>query len=97
MKQSNNDCQRLCLIVVIKLNYINQQSEVVSLIGNISLLDNKPVVHAHFAVGLSDGKVEGGHMIEAYVSPTLELFITVEPTPLYKHFDNGLYLIDPRL
>ena len=56
-----------------KLNYINQQAEIVSLIGNISLLNDKPVVHAHFAVGFPDGKVEGGHLIEAYTFPTREI------------------------
>jgi predicted DNA-binding protein with PD1-like motif len=80
-----------------KLNHINQQVELVSLIGNISLLNGKPVVHAHFAAGLPDGKVEGGHLIEAYTFPTVELFITVEPTPIYKLLDQhtGLNLIDP--
>ena len=82
-----------------QLNHINQQVEVVSLIGNISLFNDKPIVHTHFAVGLPDGKIEGGHLIEAYVNPTLELFVTVEPTPLLKHFDqhSGLNLMDPTL
>ena len=62
-----------------KLNSINQQAELVSLIGNITLLNDKPVVHVHFAVGFSDGKMEGGHMIEGYTFPTVELLITVEP------------------
>ena len=80
-----------------KLNHIDQQAEIVSLIGNISLFNDKPVVHAHFAVGFADGKVEGGHLIEAYTFPTVEMFITVEPTPLQKHPDQetGLNLIDP--
>lgn len=79
------------------LNHINQQTEIVSLIGNISLLNGKPVVHAHFAVGFPDGKVEGGHLIEAYTFPTVEMFVTVDPTPIYKHLDQdtGLNLIDP--
>lgn len=52
-----------------------------------------------FAVGFPDGKVEGGHLIEAYTFPTIEMFITVEPTPIYKHLDpqTGLNLIDPNL
>jgi uncharacterized protein len=60
------------------------------------LLNDKPIVHAHFAVGFPDGKVEGGHLIEAYTCPTVEMFVTVEPTPIYKHFDqhSGLNLID---
>lgn len=82
-----------------KLHHINQQVELVSLIGNITLLNDKPIVHVHVAVGLPDGKVEGGHLIEAYTFPTVEMFVTVEPTPIYKQFDQhtGLYLIDPDL
>jgi predicted DNA-binding protein with PD1-like motif len=79
-----------------KLNHINQQVELVSLVGNITTLNDRPIVHAHIAVGFSNGKVEGGHLVEAYTFPTVELFLTVEPTPLYKSFEPniGLYLID---
>jgi uncharacterized protein len=82
-----------------KLNHINQQVELVSLIGNITQLNGKAVAHVHFAAGFPDGKVEGGHMIEAYTFPTVELFVTVDPTAVYKHLDpkTGLNLIDPDL
>ena len=82
-----------------KLHHIQQQVELISLIGNIATFDDKPIVHAHVSVGLPDGNAQGGHLIEAYTFPTVELFITVEPTPLYKHHDQktGLNLIDPRL
>lgn len=79
-----------------KLHHINQQAELVSLIGNISLFNGKPVVHVHFAVGLPDGKLEGGHLIEAYTFPTVEMFITVYPTPIYKKLNQqtNLNLMD---
>jgi uncharacterized protein len=50
-------------------------------------------------VASKDGSVKGGHLLELIVGPTLEVFITVEPTPLYKRvdkrFDAGI--IDPTL
>src|SRR5881227_3260275 len=80
-----------------KLVPIEQQVEVVSMIGNIALSGDQPVVHAHVSVASSDGAVRGGHLINAFVFPTLELFMTVYPTPLHKQLDEatGLKLIDP--
>jgi len=80
-----------------KLNPIDQQVELVSMIGNIALSGDQPVVHTHVAVALPDGTVKGGHLIDAYVFPTLELFTTVYPTALHKQLDEatGLKLIDP--
>jgi hypothetical protein len=54
-----------------KLNHINHQVELVSLIGNIALYEGKPIVHIHFSVGYPDGTVQGGHLIEALVFPTV--------------------------
>ena len=71
-----------------KVNHINQQVELVSLVGNISSFNDKPLVHAHFSAGYPDGKVEGGHLIEAFTSPTVELFVTVTDTPIYKKEDS---------
>ena len=80
-----------------KLNPINQQVELVSMIGNITLVNDQPAVHTHVAVASSDGTVRGGHVINAFVFPTLEVFMTVYPTPLHKEPDEatGLKLIDP--
>ncbi|PYK79655.1 MAG: DUF296 domain-containing protein [Verrucomicrobia bacterium] len=80
-----------------KLVPIEQQVELVSMIGNIALSGDQPVVHAHVSVASSDGAVRGGHLINAFVFPTLELFMTVYPTPLHKQLDEatGLKLIDP--
>jgi predicted DNA-binding protein with PD1-like motif len=76
---------------------ISQQVEVISLIGDIGLVNGKPVVHAHGVVGLEDGITRGGHIISATVWPTLELFLTDEPSSLVKEEDpaTGLYLFHP--
>jgi predicted DNA-binding protein with PD1-like motif len=82
-----------------KLNRIKQQVELISLIGAIGLYNDKPLVHTHFSVGLPDGTVRGGHLIEAHVCPTVELFVTVYPTPLRKQLDDEtqLKLFHPEL
>lgn len=82
-----------------KLVPIEQQVELVSMIGNIALSGDQPVVHSHVSVALPDGAVRGGHLINAFVFPTLELFMTVYPTPLHKQLDEatGLKLIDPSM
>jgi predicted DNA-binding protein with PD1-like motif len=67
-----------------KVNAINEQCEITSLIGDIALFNGKPVVHAHINLASADGMVHGGHLLEAFVSPTLEVMMTVEPVPLYK-------------
>lgn len=38
--------------------------EIVSLIGNVSLKDGRPFVHAHLAAAGADGAVRGGHLVE---------------------------------
>jgi predicted DNA-binding protein with PD1-like motif len=80
-----------------KLIPIKQQVELVSMIGDIALVNDQPAVHTHVSVASSDGTVRGGHVINAFVFPTLELFITVYPTELHKQLDEatGLKLIDP--
>ena len=82
-----------------KLIPIKQQVELVSMIGYIALSGEQPVVHTHVSVASSDGTVRGGHLINAFVFPTLELFMTVYSTPLRKRLDEatGLKLIDPSL
>jgi uncharacterized protein len=78
---------------------IDGQVEVASMIGDIALYQGKPVVHAHMVVATSDGTAHGGHVLAAYVSPTLEVMVTVDPVAMQKRFDpeNGLTLIDPTL
>ena len=75
------------------------QVEVVSMIGDIALYQGKPVVHTHMVVGKSDGTTQGGHILDAYVSPTLEVMGTVDPIAMQKRFDpaTDLTLIDPAL
>jgi predicted DNA-binding protein with PD1-like motif len=82
-----------------KLNQVNQQVELVSLIGDIALFNNQPAIHAHLSIGLPDGSTRGGHLIEAICYPTVELFMTAFSTPLQKELDKetDLKLIHPEI
>jgi predicted DNA-binding protein with PD1-like motif len=76
---------------------INGQHEVIGMSGDIALYQGKPVVHTHMIVGSPDGTTQGGHVLEAYVSPTLEVMVTVDPVTMQKRFDpaTDLTLIEP--
>ena len=76
---------------------IHEQVEVLGMSGDIALHEGKPVVHTHMIVGTSDGTTRGGHVLDAYVSPTLEVMVTVDPIAMQRRFDpeTDLILIDP--
>jgi hypothetical protein len=75
---------------------LNEQVEVLSLVGDITL-DEKgnPKVHAHVVVGRSDGTAHGGHLLAAHVRPTLEVIVVESPQHLQRRHDpeSGLALI----
>ncbi len=75
---------------------IEEQCEVLSLVGDIALGDDTPQVHAHVVVGLSDGSVRGGHLLSGQVWPTLEVIVKESPAQLRKTSrpEIGLALID---
>ena len=75
---------------------VDEQVEVLSLIGDITQTDSGPQVHAHVVVGRADGTTRGGHLLEGHVWPTLEVIVTESPTHLRRRFDPavGIPLID---
>ncbi len=77
-------------------NQVNEQVEVVSLIGDIALDKGEPKVHAHVVVGKRNGSAMGGHLLEAHVRPTLELVLQDSGEQLKRKLDpeSGLALID---
>jgi len=66
---------------------INEPSEVASFTGDIALFNGNPVAHTHVSIALEDGSLKGGHLLELVVGPTLEVFVTVYKTPLFKKID----------
>jgi hypothetical protein len=76
---------------------LDEQVELLSLIGDVALKDGKPAVHAHVVIGKKDGTAHGGHLLEARVRPTCEIVLTESPAQLQKAVDpeSGLALIQP--
>lgn len=76
---------------------VHEQVEVLTLAGDIALKDGQPKVHMHVVLGREDGTTRGGHLMEGYVRPTLEVMLTEMPEPLRRRYDpeSGLALIDP--
>ena len=76
---------------------IDEQVEVLSLVGDVTVENGKAKVHAHVVVGKANATAHGGHLIEGMVRPTLEVVITEAPRHLQRRFDpgSGIALIDP--
>jgi predicted DNA-binding protein with PD1-like motif len=74
---------------------LDEQVEVLALIGDIALDEGAPKLHAHVVLGKADGTAHGGHLLEAHVRPTLEVIITESPVHLQRRSDpeTGLALI----
>ncbi len=63
---------------------IDEQVEVLSLLGNIARKGREAKVHAHVVVGKRDGTAHGGHLLEARVRPTLEVVVRESPSFLVR-------------
>jgi uncharacterized protein len=77
---------------------VDQQCEVLSLLGDVAQGDDgKASLHLHAVLGLSDGSVRGGHLLEGIVRPTLEVTIVETAAHLRrkKHPELGIALIEP--
>jgi hypothetical protein len=75
---------------------VDEQCELLSLIGDVAVGQDGPIVHVHAVLGLSDGTTRGGHLLEGRVYPTLEAVVTETPARLRKVMrpDVGIPLID---
>lgn len=74
---------------------VDEQVEVVSMIGDIAIGDGEPALHVHVVIGRADGTAMGGHLLGAHVRPTLEIVITESPAHLTRRHDpeSGLALL----
>jgi uncharacterized protein len=75
---------------------VDQQCEVLSLLGDVAEGADGPILHMHAVLGLSDGTTRGGHLLEGKVFPTLEVIVTETPAELRKVLqpEIGIALID---
>jgi len=74
---------------------VEQQVEVVSLLGDVAIAEDGPSLHLHAVLGRRDGSLVGGHLLEARVRPTLEVIVVQPPRYLRKRKDaaTGLALV----
>jgi predicted DNA-binding protein with PD1-like motif len=75
---------------------IREETEVLALLGNLTVTDEGPRVHAHVTLGRSDGSAMGGHLFEGHVGATLEVFVSASPGEVRRAPDEatGLPLLD---
>jgi predicted DNA-binding protein with PD1-like motif len=74
---------------------VEEQVEVLSLLGDVAVAQEGPTLHVHAVLGKADGSVVGGHLLEGHVRPTLEVILIQPPSYLRKRRDpaTGLALI----
>jgi predicted DNA-binding protein with PD1-like motif len=75
---------------------VEEQVEVLSLLGDIALEDGGPQLHAHAVVGRYDATTGDGDLLEGHVWPTLGVVLGESPDHLKKRTDEetGFALID---
>lgn len=80
-----------------KGEYISQKFggknyEIISLSGNVSLIDNKPFAHIHIVLGDSDYRTFGGHLGSAIIAITGEITITIINDVVTRKFNDEFKL-----
>ena len=76
---------------------VDENCEIIGLLGNIAWVDGKPMIHAHITLGKEDYSLAGGHLVEGTVSVTCEIYIHKAPTPIGRKLHDkfkSLKLID---
>ena len=73
---------------------IEESAEILSCIGNVSDKDGETFVHAHITLGLKDGSVKGGHLVEGTEIFACELYgVALEGEQLKRSFDGATGLM----
>ena len=70
----------------------NEHYELLSLMGNISLVDNKPFIHTHISFSDTEFKVFGGHLFDARVIAAAEFCIFVSDYHLHRELNCNIGL-----
>jgi len=75
---------------------LEEQMEVISLIGNVSIREGEPFAHIHLGLGRKDLSVIGGHFNAAVAHPMLEIWLTPIDGSVTRTLDEscGLFLMD---
>lgn len=74
---------------------IKKQMEIISIIGNLTIKENKPYLHIHASLSDKNLKSFGGHLKSAIIFPTCELLFFASNKKIERKFDEltKLYLI----
>ncbi len=72
------------------------EAELVSLNGNLSILEGKSFAHSHVALGDKEFRLYGGHLFEAKVAVTVEIYLHAGNRRIERKMDSsiGLNLLD---
>lgn len=78
-----------------KKNFTGEM-EITSILGNISIMNDKPYLHMHITFADENLNVHGGHLNEAIISATCEIIISKidEKVDRFKDSETGLNLYD---
>jgi len=68
----------------------NDNYELISLIGNISIKDGVPFVHTHITFSDTEYKVFGGHLFDAKITATGEIILTVADSKIDRQFNENV-------
>ena len=79
-----------------KKRVFDEEMEITSIIGNITMQGKKVYQHIHMTVCNADLQAFGGHLNECRISGTCELFLTVLDGQVGRKYDDvtGLNLFD---
>jgi predicted DNA-binding protein with PD1-like motif len=74
----------------------DEQMELVSLVGNVTIREDAPFLHAHVSLGRRDLSLMGGHVNELVARPLLEIWLAQEEDTVKRVLDEscGLYVMD---
>lgn len=68
------------------------EAELLSLEGNISLLNGEPFLHIHVVLGDENFQAFGGHLFSAEIAVTCEVFLRVLPAKLERSLNKTIGL-----
>ncbi len=68
----------------------NDNYELISLIGNITIKDGVPFVHTHITFSDTEYKVFGGHLFDAKITATGEIILTVADSKIDRQFNENV-------
>lgn len=75
---------------------IEEPLEIANMTGNVMVMDSKPILHTHITVSDKDMKPYAGHLKEATVAATCEVFLVKLDSEISRKYSEeiGLNLLD---